>query len=195
MKIRSFLAFDIAEEMKKDLKALIDFLSPKAKGVKWVDPNLMHCTIKFFGDVEETILMGELSEIIKAEVAKTTAFRLKGVGIGAFPNWRYPRVIWAGLTGETEPIIGLHQRLEEVFEKFHIGRDQRALRLHLTLGRVKEAMKDKHDFISCVEKLSAKDFGNLEIKELMLYKSQLTPSGPIYTQLNSFPLKRNEEET
>ena len=61
MKIRSFLAFDIPDELKDELASVIELLQPKVKGIKWVAPEKMHCTIRFFGNVEEDLLMGRLS--------------------------------------------------------------------------------------------------------------------------------------
>ena len=188
MKIRSFLAFDLTDEIKKELGGLITLLAPKAKGIKWVEPSLMHCTMKFFGDVEEDLLLGDLSRTIEDTVRHQSPINLKGVGVGVFPNWRYPRVIWAGLTGEVEAAIALHERLETVFEPFGLERDDRAFRLHLTLGRTKSALKNSGPLVSLVEKLVDREFGEFTIDHLTLYKSVLTREGPIYTSLKTFPL-------
>ena len=68
MKHRSFLAFDINEAMRSELSQVIALLSTKAKGVRWVKPELMHCTLRFFGEVEEEILTGRLSEVVAQAV-------------------------------------------------------------------------------------------------------------------------------
>lgn len=188
MKIRSFLAFDLTNEMKQKLGQIIGLLEPKAKGVKWVKPGLMHCTMKFFGDVDEEPLMGDLSRVIEETVRHQAPIHLKGVGIGVFPNWRYPRVIWAGLTGEVEAAIALHERLETVFEPFGLKRDDRAFRLHLTLGRAKSPLKNCGALVTLVEKLVDREFGEFDIDHLTLYKSVLTREGPIYTVLREFKL-------
>jgi len=188
MKIRSFLAFDIPEEMKEELGSVIELLSPKVKGVKWVKPRKMHCTIRFFGNVEEDLLMGRLSDVIAREVRHQSPIHLSDHGIGVFPNWRYPRVLWAGLTGETDAMISLHAKLEEAFDEFGIKKDPRELRLHLTLGRARSAFKNKEALVGLVEKMAEKEFGEFDVKELVLYKSELTKDGPIYTSLKRFSL-------
>jgi len=188
MKIRSFLAFDLTDEIKQGLGQIIGLLSSKTKEVKWVQPQLMHCTMKFFGDVEEDRLAGDISRVIEETIRNQAPIHLKGVGIGVFPNWRYPRVIWAGLTGEVEAAIALHERLESAFEPFGLKRDDRQFRLHLTLGRAKSPLKNCSALVTLVEKLVGKEFGEFDVDHLTLYKSVLTREGPIYTALREFKL-------
>lgn len=188
MKIRSFLAFDLTDEVRQELGQIIGLLAPKAKGVKWVKPALMHCTMKFFGDVEEDLLTGDLSRVIEEIVKHQSSVHLKGIGIGVFPNWRYPRVIWAGLAGEVDATIALHERLESAFEPFGLKKDERTFRLHLTLGRAKAPLKNCAAFVTLVEKLVDREFGEFDVDHLTLYKSVLTREGPIYTALREFKL-------
>jgi len=188
MKIRSFLAFDISDEMKKGLVSIISLLSSKVKGVKWIRPELMHCTVRFFGDVEEELLLGKLSNVIGQEVRHQSPISLVGRGVGVFPNWRYPKVLWAGLHGDTESVISLHAKLEEAFEDFGFKEDKRVLRLHLTLGRAKSKFKGGKTLMKVVEKLGEKEFGKIVVDSLTLYKSVLAKEGPIYTVLKRFPL-------
>ena len=62
------------------------------------------------------MLLGKLSDTIEREVRHQSPIHLVGRGIGVFPNWRYPKVLWAGLTGDTESVISLHAKLEEAFQ-------------------------------------------------------------------------------
>jgi 2'-5' RNA ligase len=132
--------------------------------------------------------MGKLAGVIGREVRHQSPIHLSGHGIGVFPNWRYPRVLWAGLTGQTDAVISLHAKLEDAFEEFGLKKDPRELRLHLTLGRAKTAFKDREALTAIVEKMAEKEFGEFDIKELVLYRSDLTKEGPIYTALKRFPL-------
>lgn len=187
MKHRSFLAFDITDEMQRELAQVIALLATKVRDVKWVKPELMHCTLHFFGDVEEDLLLGRLSDVIGREVRHQAPIHLAGCGIGVFPNWRYPRIFWAGLAGETEAMVSIHARLEEAFEEFGFEKDKRALRLHLTLGRARSPIRGCGPLMQLVEKLAGREFGKLRVSSLTLYKSVLTKDGPIYTALRTFP--------
>lgn len=187
MKIRSFLAFDITPHMREELGSIIALLSKKVDNVRWIDPKLMHCTIKFFGDVEEELLLGRVSDVVAREVLHQAPISLVGQGVGVFPNWRYPRILWAGLSGDSDAVMSLHKRLEEAFEEFGFVKDQRLFRLHLTLARTKSKFKSSEGFMTLVEKLTEKEFGRMTVSSLTLYKSVLTPSGPVYTVLKKFP--------
>lgn len=187
MRHRAFLAFDITDKMRAELSSVVGLLMPKAKGVRWVRPDLMHCTLHFFGDVEEGLLLSKLPDVVAREVRHQAPIHLIGQGIGVFPNWRYPRVIWAGLVGDVEAMISLHARLEESFTEFGFRHDQRSLRLHLTLGRSKSPLKGCAPFIQMIEKMSDRNFGEANVSSLTLYSSVLTQNGPIYTAMRRFP--------
>ena len=75
MKVRSFLAFDIPDDMRAELASLIEVLASKADGIKWLKPENIHCTMKFFGDVEEEVLMGPLATVIEKELVHQAPFR------------------------------------------------------------------------------------------------------------------------
>ncbi len=188
MLIRSFLAFDISEKVKKELAELIDLLSKKSKGIKWIKPELMHCTIRFFGNVEEELLMGNISSILEEVIKRHPPFHLKGVGVGVFPNWRYPRVIWAGLVGDVETAIDLHVKIEAALRPFNLKKDEREFRLHLTLGRAKSPLGGCEGLVALLEKMADREFGEFDVDHLTLYKSVLTRDGPIYTPLRKFKL-------
>lgn len=187
MKIRSFLAFDINDSMRNELSKIIDVLSIRVSGVKWVKPEQIHGTFKFFGDVEEEMLMNNVSNVVERELRKQAPFHLKGLGLGVFPNFRYPRIIWAGLSGDTEAAMSLHARVEKALADFKFKDDSRKLfRLHLTLGRAKSKLKSPESLVALVEKQVDRAFGEIEIDHLTLYKSVLTKEGAIYTPLRKF---------
>ncbi len=189
MKIRSFLAFDLSDEVKGELKSLIALLEPKSKEVRWVQPERVHGTVRFFGDVEEELLLGKLSEVIARELRHQAPMHLVGRGLGVFPNWRYPKVLWAGLAGDTDAMRSLHRRLEEAFGEFGFAPDDREFRLHLTIGRAKKArFKGREALMQMVEKMADREFGEIAVDALVLYRSELTPDGPIYTPLKRFSL-------
>lgn len=187
-KIRAFLAFDISDEVKAELASVVGILASKDRDVRWVKPELMHCTIRFFGEIDENLLLTKLAPVIEREVRHQSPIQLSAHGIGVFPNWRYPRVIWSGITGETETVMALHAKLEECFHEYGLVRDPRQLRLHLTLGRAKSPLKETGPLMHLVEKMVEHEFGEFTVSKLTLYQSTLTREGPVYTALRSFPL-------
>lgn len=189
MKIRSFLAFDVPSEVQQNLAQTIDLMATKVSGVRWIPPNQMHCTVKFFGEVEEAVLLGSLTKLMIQETKQCPPVKLHVQGISVFPNWRYPRVVWAGLIGDFSPLVELHEALEKKSIPFGIASDARAFRLHLTLGRTNAAMKDPNALMSFIEKQVNFDFGEMLIDRLTLFKSVLTPNGSVYSALHQFRLE------
>ena len=182
--IRTFLAFDISEEVQKNLGILIETIRPQSKEVKWFEPGNFHVTSKFFGNTEEDQL-GPIGSLIEKELVGFKTVRLKCVGIGCFPKWQYPKVIWAGLRGETQGLIDLQKKLEESFVPLGFPKENREFKLHLTLGRVR--IQPKSDgWVKTLEGLNEKLFGETVVDHLTLYKSELTKKGPIYTAIREF---------
>ena len=97
---RTFLAFDISDEVKKNLGALIETIKLQSKEAKWIVPKNFHVTLKFFGNVDEATL-SKITGIVEGAVQGAKPVLLHCVGIGAFPKWESPRVLWAGLAKQT----------------------------------------------------------------------------------------------
>lgn len=190
LKIRSFLAFTVSADLRRELGGMVELLASKVDGITWVRSDHIHCTLKFFGNVEETLLREKIAPTVAAISSTTSSITLAAVGLGAFPNWRYPRVVWAGLAGETERIAKLHEQLEASFVPFGIKRENRDFRLHLTLGRAKGRIKHTPEFSTFIEKQAIREFGTFPVDHLVLMKSVLTRRGAEYTPLQTFPLRQ-----
>jgi len=191
MKIRSFLAFDIPKDVRQKLAKLINDFAAKETGVRWLDPETLHVTMKFFGDVDEELLLGDISRDIEEVTSKTIPFSLDCTGLGVFPNWKYPQIIWAGFLGDSEPVLNLKDALDSSLAKYALKKDARAFRLHLTIGRAKE-IKGSGKLATLISGLGPISFGRVSVKGLTLYKSVLTKTGSIYTPLKEFKFTENK---
>lgn len=185
---RMFLAMDISDAVKKNLGDFTEGFRAKTKGVKWVEPANYHVTFKFFGNVDEEKTRPKIEKIIEENVKAVSPVSLACIGIGCFPKWELPRVIWAGLQGEAESLLDLQRKLEEDFEPLGFPRENREFKLHLTLARMKGPLGDRA-WLKTLEGLAQQAFGEVLADHLTLYKSQLTKAGPIYTALKQFPFK------
>ena len=161
-------------------------LQKMAPAVRWTRQDQLHVTVKFFGNVEESLLQDGLAEAIRAAVADERPCAIECTGLGVFPNWKYPRIIWAGFSGDTEPLLTLHERVADALKGFPLREDDRMFRLHLTIGRAK-SLSAKSPLVKTVESLGPIQFGAVPIDHLTLYKSQLTSTGSIYTPITTFP--------
>lgn len=186
--IRVFLAFDISEEVKKSLSHFMEPLRRQSSGVKWVEPQNIHVTVKFFGNVDEEKILPAIQKTIEENCGDGKPVTLTCEGIGCFPSWQRPRVIWAGLKGGVQDLMDLQRRLEGSFETLGFPKEDRDFKTHLTLARIKFLPKER-GWLKTLEAMPERVFGKVVIDHLTLYKSQLTKRGPIYTSLKEFPFK------
>ncbi len=185
---RVFLAFDISDEVKTNLGSLVTTIEPQAKEAKWVKPKNFHVTLKFFGNVEESTLL-KIKEIVEKGVRHSKPVSLQCVGIGAFPKWEYPRVIWASLEGSVASLSDLQQHFEEAFEKLGFEKEKREFKPHLTVARLKSPPQNA-GWLKVLKEMKEKMFGVTTVDHLTLYKSELTKAGSIYTALEVFPFHK-----
>jgi RNA 2',3'-cyclic 3'-phosphodiesterase len=185
--IRSFLAIDLPTTIKERLAGQIRILSPGTSGIKWVDARQIHLTLKFFGSIS-TEGVEKINESTQKVTLKKKPFNLTLKGVGGFPHIRRPRIIWAGLNGDLEALQKLVEELEVSFEQIGIAREERSFHPHLTLGRNKTNQPNEKLFqrLSGWVEEESEPFG---VEELILFKSDLKPFGPVYSKMCSFPLR------
>lgn len=188
--MRTFIAIDLDEEIKKNLLSFIselDKLSRGGKSIRWIKPEGMHLTLKFLGEISGEKVQ-EVKKILKAVSEKYRSFVLKFKGTGSFPpGSRNPRVLWIGIE-EEETLKALQFHLEEELEKLGFPREKRKFHPHLTLGRVK-IPSHQRETLSLLEKNKEKNFGEMQAKKLTFFQSILKPSGAEYSALSEFELK------
>ena len=179
--IRSFLAIELPETILKEIGQVEEDLRSSHADVRWVSPEKIHLTLKFFGNIDEL----RIEPIVKSTVGaiQTISPFLLGVkGIGAFPNAKSPRVIWIGLLDEKEVLVSFQRSLETELEKIGFEPENRPFQAHLTLGRVKSS-RGREELVRLMEKYGEKAFGDFQVKSVILFRSDLRPTGPIYTPL------------
>lgn len=190
--MRLFLAIPAPEAIRTlAVRAVAELRG--AGEVRWVQPDLLHLTLKFLGEVPE-----ERRQEIEAAAAETankfSALVVECGGVGAFPNLRKPRTVWLGLSGQGEAVLAaLAQDLETSLAARGFPREERPFRGHLTLGRV-NGPKGLADLGRGLERLAAAEQDRVEwpVGSFQLVKSDLRPAGPIYTPLAEFPLVLEE---
>src|SRR2546421_211885 len=150
--LRAFIAIQLSDEVKRqigsvqaELKREVSGSGRGGKAVKigWTQPEGIHLTLKFLGDIQETQVEA-LREILKRAAAPARPFTLEARGLGAFPNPRAPRVIWLGLHGKSDDMAEL-QRLQAAVEDgaaaLGFAKEARAFTPHLTLARIRDRVE------------------------------------------------------
>jgi 2'-5' RNA ligase len=184
--IRSFLAIELPKPIIRKIEEVQGDLKTTHADVRWVSPEKIHLTLKFFGNIEESRI-DPIFKSIEKPVRSTLPFSLKVRGIGAFPQMKNPRVIWMGLIQEGEVFPSLQRQIEAQLEKIGFQSEGRAFHPHLTLGRMKSG-RGKGELVERMEKYKDEEFGDLQGDRVVLFKSDLKPSGPIYTALGEVKL-------
>ena len=184
--IRSFIAIEIPEDTKTMIGEVQQQLKKSGVGVRWVKPGSMHLTLKFLGNIRPE-QVDDIAAAVAQEVRSESVLTLQAVGLGGFPSQRKPRVIWVGLEGEVQRLSRIQARLEIGLEALGFAREKRPFRPHLTIGRIKERRR-LQSLVDAMTVLELPQFNSFDADEIILYKSDLRPTGAIYTKLQRMPL-------
>ena len=184
--IRSFIAIDFPDETRKALEDIQRELKRCGAGVRWVKPRSIHLTLKFLGNIQPA-QVEDIARAVAQEIRDQPPITLRPAGLGAFPNLRKPRVIWIGMDGEVQRLNGIQARVEKALEPLGFAREKRGFRPHLTIGRVKDR-RGLQSLADAMATLNVPEFNSFDADEIILYKSDLRPTGAIYTKLHRMPL-------
>lgn len=176
--LRAFIAIPITEILRQTLADLQTQLKPIGADVNWMAPGNLHLTLAFLGDILETQVPA-VQSLLDTEAAKCPAVTLGARGLGTFGRPHAPRVIWAGLHGETAPLNELQARLIAGLKPIGIYPDTKPFKAHLTIGRIRSARRGQ-ELLAAIEAEKDRPIGPLEITRLLFMQSRLTPTGPIY---------------
>ena len=173
--MRTFVAIEISNE--NVINSIEKFQKEIHFDVKPVQLRNLHFTLQFLGEIS-----GEtLQKIIKAlHTIKFSNFNVNLKGIGVFPKLKFPRIIWVG-TDENggNLLIQLSKKIQKSLEPLGFFPDK-AFKPHITVFRIKKKVSD---ITKELEDYKTVDFGIQEITSIKLKKSELTPNGPIYSDL------------
>lgn len=182
------MALDLAAPVRQaviDLQAVLRRINAD---VRWVRPEGLHVTLKFLGSVAPPRLQ-RVYETLAAAVAEQSVLQVRVRGLGAFPHWRRPRVVWVGLHGDG--VGELAQCIDAALMALDFAPEQRAFTPHLTLGRVNSLRGWPRVEEVCKAHLDD-DFGESDIGAVTIYRSTLQRGGAVYTALWTIPLGRHK---
>ncbi len=182
-KIRAFVALKLPENTVSSIRRMQEDLKPYRFPVRWVRPEKIHLTIKFFGEIAESDIKN-IGAAMDNCAGNYAPLSLSARGVGVFPGITRPRVIWTGISGEASLLSALRNDLENRFEETGFKREDRPFKGHLTIGRFREKA-DREKLIEALRKFQSFESEIFVAGKLYLYKSDLRPEGPVYTELLS----------
>lgn len=189
--IRSFIAVELPAGVKSALAQLEGKLKAAGGGTaRWVDPNNIHLTLKFLGDIDAGIT-GKITAALEAAVRSATPFEIEVKGLGVFPSLRRVQIIWVGLAGEMEKLGQLQKSIEASLVPLGIAAEGRPFTPHLTLARVRDYARpeERQRLGQLIENTGFENTYKINVNAVHLIKSQLTREGPIYTKISTAALK------
>jgi len=182
--MRLFTGLDLPAHVVGRLEALVARLRPTAR-ISWSPPANLHITTKFIGEWPDE-RVGDLETALAAVPARAPV-QVNVAKLGFYPNERAPRVFWCGV--DAPGLDPLAAATEAATAAIGIERENRAYSPHLTLARIKER-PDLRPLHTAIAGLPTLDFGSFETRSFFLYRSQLQPTGSVYTKLAEFPFSK-----
>ncbi|MEJ2543430.1 MAG: RNA 2',3'-cyclic phosphodiesterase [Calditrichaceae bacterium] len=185
--IRSFVAIELPDEIKSQIESYISELRKFAPKLKWVRKNSLHITLKFLGNQTPQKVENVIDTLLPLR-DHCEPFEIQTKNIGAFPNQNRPRVIWLGIEAHPrELFFQAHGWIEEKMHDIGFEKEQRKFSPHLTLARIKFPT-DLRELWNFVEEHSF-PVQSISVKEIVLMRSILKPSGAEYRQIQKYPLR------
>ncbi len=156
------------------------------RALRWVAPENFHITLLFLGEQPEGRL-GAIREALQQASTGVEPFTIQVQGLGVFPSWHRPQVLWSGVEQGTASLTQLAQRLQQNLLETP---ERKPFHAHITLARIKEQGQSDlaKRLLMQVEPRKNHLFGAYEASHISLMRSELTPQGSRYTELERFEL-------
>lgn len=188
---RAFIAIELPDDIREIVyRALNPTMNKLAQYVKWVEQNNLHLTLRFLGQIDSNVQEKIKNSLLQVTTAYSPMlFTLNELGV--FPNWREPRVLWMGLHVVSGELISLQKEIESIVQKAGLKPENQRFHPHITIGRVKST----NDFVArCWRGTKLPQMPNFWVKDVVIFKSTLLPTGPIYEPIQKFQLSPNSHK-
>ncbi|THB80107.1 MAG: RNA 2',3'-cyclic phosphodiesterase [Desulfobacteraceae bacterium] len=185
-RIRAFIAIDLPAQVITDLDQLQQQIRRNLDiKASWPRPRNIHLTLKFLGSIP----MGQINAVIQAmtqarDQLNSRAIQLSCGGIGVFPSVKRPKVLWAGLRKDTHLLGEMHQHLNAGLSPLGFTPESRRFSPHLTLARIKKSSISAKRWIRLIQEYGDFETRSFQVDSIKLFKSELTPSGAVYSTLS-----------
>lgn len=189
--IRTFLALELPISVRETIVQTQKGLQCQLPSSSWTRPQALHITLKFLGDTPE-----DLIDILKLSVGEALkgmeSFPITLEGVGVFPNSHAPRILWLGVSSGKIALENLATEIDKVVSPFGFPPERKPFHPHVTLARVKRNHKEfgqKLDQLKILQ--NPFKFGSMMVQSLTLFRSELQPTGSVYTCLWHLPFRED----
>ena len=190
-RLRAFIAVELPLEIRQNVQhATSNLRRDTGSLIRWVAVENMHLTLKFLGDIPSANVE-VLTQMIHAQADSFNCFDIHLTGIGSFPSPKRPRVIYIGIQAPAA-LEAFQRQVESATRRLGYNPEERAFAPHLTIGRVRQHVSadEQQKIRRALEESTIDSLGTARVNSVHLYKSDLKPTGPLYTKLFSAHLKK-----
>jgi len=152
----------------------------------WSRVENIHLTLKFFGNVEVN-RVEKISAAAERVVKQFSTFSIAVGGTGVFPRPSRPQVLWIGVNDPSGQLSALQEKFEDECAAEGFEKEDRAYRPHLTIARLRKPDGERH--LAGAHLKMKFDPIELELNELVVFRSELSPKGSKYTSLSTHQLR------
>ncbi|MFC2111506.1 RNA 2',3'-cyclic phosphodiesterase [Bacteroidota bacterium] len=183
--MRIFTAINISPN--EELLSTLGFLELNLRQdrIRWVNPNNLHITINFLGDVDKRKI-SQIIDVHKNIFEKQIGFKLRIEDIGLFGSSYQPKVIWLGIK-PAENLRSIVSELESQLKIIGFTSDRQNFVPHLTIGRI-ESLQNKVLFQKVISQYKNKLFQKIFVEKATLYESILISKGAVHNVIREFKL-------
>jgi 2'-5' RNA ligase len=182
--VRAFVAVEISPDIRGKARKLIAELATTSANVKWVEPENLHFTLKFLGDVP-LLELPDICTAVADAVIDLPPFDVQAHGAGAFPTLERPRTVWLGVDEGADAMREVHDAVERGLAPHGFRQEQRRFRPHLTIGRVRNStpagIQDLAERVAACREFAG---GITDVCEVVVFASELGRNGPKYDPLS-----------
>jgi 2'-5' RNA ligase len=186
-----FLAIELTDAVRSALQAAIDDLNPLKDFLRANAPDRVHLTLHFLGHLAIE-LIDQLRSELPTVAGEHASFQLQAEGVGAFPSFSRPQVLWAGVQGaKLSDLSSLQADLGQQLRRDGIVADDDRFHPHLTLARVRRPIRGpaRAQLREWQARWGDTSFGAIPVTQIALMRSELGAGPPRYSKLVTFSLQ------
>lgn len=179
--MRLFIGVWLSETMRDEVVRYINSVREESQGFKWSNPEQLHFTLKFLGEVETEKVAGLIKALEKAATGKKP-FELRLGETGRFPGRGIPRILWIGLASAQKDLEMLAGAVETACNNLGFPTEKQPFKPHLTIARAKDGQGDRLK----APNIRATWQSITLVSGFSLIESRLRPQGAVYRVVKEF---------
>ena len=183
---RAFIAIELDPELHRAVSDLQERMRAAGARLRWVKPHNVHFTLRFLGEIS-TAHVARAVVAVRQTASAAAPFDIIIAGLGAFPTFDRPQVVWIGSGEGAQALERLAADLDASLARQGFAPDRRQFRPHLTLGRARDD-RQWGDLVRALQQSRDQEIGRQQVRAITVMESRLTPDGPVYTPREQVPL-------